>query len=128
MGVIYALSAEPYSSKVTQVYLGSWNVFVRKLGHISEFAVLFWLLYGAFFCIRSKIYRYHGLTAYLIAVFYSLLDEWHQSFVPGRSSQLSDVLVDTIGIVTAWIMTYYACNKIRGVDISSKTADPFDSV
>lgn len=39
--------------------------------------------------------------AVLLAVAYGVSDEWHQSFVPGRSSDLADVLADALGAATA---------------------------
>ncbi len=33
----------------------------------------------------------------LVAIGYGLLDEFHQSFVPGRSSTLADVGLDAMG-------------------------------
>lgn len=43
--------------------------------------------------------RYRDLLAILITVGYGILDEWHQSFVPGRTSSLSDLGLDTVGAV-----------------------------
>jgi VanZ family protein len=37
------------------------------------------------------------LTGVAIASFYGVTDEWHQSFVAGRSSDVFDWLSDTIG-------------------------------
>ena len=41
------------------------------------------------------------LAAWLISVAYGVSDEWHQSFVPGRSPEARDVLVDGIGAALA---------------------------
>jgi len=35
--------------------------------------------------------------AFVAAVVYAVVDEWHQSFVAGRTASLSDVIVDVIG-------------------------------
>jgi VanZ family protein len=49
-------------------------------------------------------------AALLVASGYGLFDEWHQSFVPGRSPDVADWLVDTtgaamgIGLCWAWGM------------------------
>lgn len=53
----------------------------------------------------------------LISIFYSLSDEIHQFFVPGRSSSLADVGLDTIGILFAF-MIYFISIKYR--ETSSK--------
>lgn len=48
-----------------------------------------------------------SLLALLMAIAYAFSDEWHQSFVPGRSATFSDVLVDTsgalIGLLLIWL-------------------------
>lgn len=46
------------------------------------------------------------LAAWAIAVVYGLTDEWHQSFVPGRTPDGRDVLADAagaaLGLGAAW--------------------------
>jgi hypothetical protein len=46
------------------------------------------------------------LGCFLIAVVYSLMDEYHQSFVPGRNASLTDCGIDAIGGAMG-IMAYY---------------------
>ena len=41
------------------------------------------------------------ILAIILAILYAISDELHQYFVPGRTSTISDVLIDTIGILTA---------------------------
>lgn len=43
----------------------------------------------------NKISRW--VVAAVVASAYGLSDEWHQSFVPGRSSEVADWLADTAG-------------------------------
>ena len=45
--------------------------------------------------------RYAAILAILVGIFYGITDEFHQSFVPGRSSNQWDLLADGIGIVIA---------------------------
>jgi VanZ family protein len=42
-----------------------------------------------------------ALLAALMAAAYGVSDEWHQSFVPGRFSDLADVLADALGAAVA---------------------------
>lgn len=44
-------------------------------------------------CQKSYIY----ISAVLFSMLYALSDEFHQSFVPGRTSSLSDLIADTLG-------------------------------
>lgn len=46
----------------------------------------------------------------LIGFLYALSDEFHQSFVPGRTSELGDIIADWIGVISA-IMLYRLCIK-----------------
>ena len=39
-----------------------------------------------------------------VGVVYGLLDEWHQSFVPGRSPSLGDALADLAGTVAGFAL------------------------
>jgi VanZ family protein len=42
-----------------------------------------------------------AIAAILLAAFYGLTDEIHQSFVPGRSADPHDLLADTAGAIAA---------------------------
>ena len=44
--------------------------------------------------------------AIILSFTYGLLDEFHQYFVPGRTSSFSDVLLDSIGIFFAFIIYF----------------------
>ena len=44
------------------------------------------------------------LITIFISILYAFSDEFHQYFVPGRSSTISDVLIDTTGILFATII------------------------
>lgn len=69
---------------------------VRKTAHALEYAVL-----GAFaagWLYDAKRRRGNNiLSAWLVATLYAATDEIHQLFVPGRSGQLTDVLLDSAG-------------------------------
>lgn len=38
-----------------------------------------------------------ALAAFLVAVLYGALDEWHQSFIPGRHASVLDWIADGVG-------------------------------
>lgn len=72
--------------------------FVRKCAHMTEFAILAWLLYGWLCGWEIKRLRKVCLAAAL-AILYACSDEFHQLFVAGRAGRFSDVLIDSAGIV-----------------------------
>lgn len=45
-----------------------------------------------------------ALAAIAVVGCYAALDEYHQSFVPGRTAAVSDVLLDTVGGIAAQVV------------------------
>jgi len=103
MVVIFLFSAQAYSGAVTEQYFGDYNIPVRKLAHVMEFAVLCALTKRACLLSGDAWHRPSSIIAFVVTVLYAASDEWHQSFVPGRSSKPDDVLVDSVGAIFALI-------------------------
>lgn len=73
---------------------------LRKSAHFLIFFILALLLLNAF-RISGFDFNYSALYTIIIAVIYAALDEYHQSFIPGRAAELRDVLIDSLGIFSA---------------------------
>lgn len=67
---------------------------MKKSAHISEFFILNLLLFRAF---QRKLPDY----AFLASLLFAFSDETHQLFTPGRGAKLTDVIIDSIGIVSS---------------------------
>lgn len=77
--------------------------FIRKGGHVTEYAIL------CFLCVMTLLTKPFKMLPALVmgavfSVLYAASDEWHQSFVPGRTGHAIDVMVDSIGVVVAVIV------------------------
>ena len=74
------------------------EVFLRKLGHFAEYSLVGGVL---FCCLRSCTVRLwaHGTKAVLGGVLIALTDETIQLFVEGRSGQITDVWLDSAGVL-----------------------------
>ena len=86
---------------------------VRKTAHATEYAMLAGLVLGA---VTVSIIRWKNvLVSVCIAVLYASTDELHQRFVPGRSGQVKDVLIDgcgaVIGALIIWGISYLIHKK-----------------
>ena len=74
---------------------------LRKLGHLTEYAVLAMLLWRA---LRGGI-RWHTKMSILfvaagaVCALFAATDEFHQSFVPSRTASPVDVMIDICGAV-----------------------------
>lgn len=70
---------------------------VRKTAHFCEYALLGFLL--ACVCVSFyKKEKFTFLISWLAGSLYAVSDETHQYFVPGRSCQVSDMLLDACGV------------------------------
>lgn len=70
--------------------LDTLNFLVRKGTHMVVYGVL---AYFAWRMLRNRQHAY--FIAWLIATGIAVLDEWHQSYIPWRTAQFSDVLLDS---------------------------------
>jgi len=71
--------------------------FTDKLAHVTEYFIFGAAL--AFSFHRSGVIRRFFLATVLISILFGALDEFHQFFVPGRSSDPYDLMADTIGAI-----------------------------
>lgn len=64
----------------------------RKIAHFTFFGLLALLFYWN---LRKQRGRY--IKAWLLLVFFALLDEVHQAFIIGRDGRVVDVMIDSFG-------------------------------
>ncbi len=91
-GLIFVFSSVPDLG----TGLGGWDLVLRKLAHMAEYAVLGALLLRA--TDRSGL-------AVALGTLYAVSDEVHQVFVPGRAGSPVDVAIDAVGValgVLSW--------------------------
>ena len=76
--------------------------------HFAEYSILGFLLFRSI--TSDELLSFHPLYgSLLIGISFAILDEFHQSFVPGRHMSSTDVLFDSLGIVFGMFASY----KIR---------------
>ena len=90
-GVIFTLSAIPSLG----TGFGAWDLVLRKLAHVAEYAVLGAFLYRA---LRREP------AAVLLGSAYAVTDEVHQAFVRGRQGSPVDWLIDTAGVLAGTVL------------------------
>lgn len=89
--VIFAFSSIPSLG----TGLGPWDLVLRKLAHLTEYAILGALLARAL-----------ATPAWALALgtLYAVSDEVHQSFVRGRHGVWYDVAVDAVGVASGVVL------------------------
>ena len=97
---------------------------IRKLAHFSEYALGGLLIY-----FLADTYDYSKKVKILVSLFlgiwYAAIDEIHQTFVPDRSGNVRDVLIDTLGILFG-ICIALVYLKIKNVIINKKKSNKKD--
>ena len=129
MAVIFALShqtqevSSQYSMGIAERILGmtdpgydeaaliNTEQTVRDVGHAVLYLVLALLVSWAFGTLNIVDFK-NVLLTILVCALYAASDELHQAFVPGRSSEFRDFVVDLIGI-GAGILIYQAAGIYR---------------
>ncbi len=107
MAVIFAFSSIPATGLP---FFGGLDWLVKKGGHALGYALLGTAYYYALPPRLAAGYRW--VLALLMAVLFALSDEYHQSFVEGRTSSLRDVAIDAAGAAAALtVSALYSSNS-----------------
>lgn len=88
----------------------SVQLFVRKIAHFTIYAIGGFLIMNYAY-ITEKTQKQKILYSIAFGGGYAITDEFHQFFVPGRSGNVLDVLIDTSGVITG-ILIYILLMKI----------------
>jgi VanZ family protein len=95
MGTIFYFSAQPGID-----HHGWFVVLLRKLGHVTEYA----LLTAAWWWTLRMVTRRPLPSAIGISLAYACTDEFHQTLVHGRDGTPRDIVIDAIGMTIAALL------------------------
>lgn len=105
MLVIFSLSAMPGSGDALKPTLLFYME--RKGAHVVEYALLTFLaLRLVLLLFPRESFKKILLLSAVFALAYGMTDELHQTFVPFRGGKISDVLVDSLGILLTVSICY----------------------
>lgn len=80
----------------------NFHAIIRKSAHFFAYFML-----GAMTINALRISRVSGskgiVIAFIVCVLYAISDEVHQLFIPGRSGEVRDVLIDSTGAIVGII-------------------------
>ena len=141
LGVIFVGSTDLLSAQHTSRFIApflrwldpgiSWaaintiHTVIRKLGHVSEYAILAVLLWRALYsgtALRTKTPILFGAVLLACAVF-AVGDEFHQSFVQSRTSSGRDVLLDGAGAFLGALIALAFSQRVKQTNARSKLVD-----
>ena len=132
MAVIFSASADARSASTSSRLIGPFVRFfmpdisqerldlivflVRKAAHVTEYAILAWLLARALTMPVTPAGRWSrkaASIAWIVTSLYSATDEFHQSFVPNRDARWSDVIIDSTGAALG-VIGFFWYGRFRG--------------
>lgn len=95
---IFVKNFEKLSTTEKAAVLSSTDHIIRKIAHFCMYAAL-----GALFAFASLYHKRtllrHTLLPLAFGALYAASDEIHQSFVPGRGPLVTDVILDSCGVL-----------------------------
>lgn len=115
MGVVLGIG----SSGALPMQEGHWpRWFLRKGIHIGEYAILGLLFYRVLAMNRQEFHPSRALGAVCMTVAFAGLDEWRQTFIPGRSGRLLDVGIDAIGAALGQALAWIGPKRVFDLAVS----------
>ena len=94
--IMIAITIESSISNISLPDIGI--TFTDKLAHFAVFAIMGLALTRGMILSRIK---FPIIISVVIGFVFAVTDEWHQSFVPGRDSDVLDVVADLIGLIVS---------------------------
>jgi len=122
MPLVLGASSDPFSAehtgKVLKVFFG-WmqpepfdllHFMIRKLAHLSEYGILAFLFFRAW----RATFPLPGISwgiqwariAFFMTALVACLDEWHQTYLPKRTGNLHDILLDSTAALVAQVVLF----------------------
>jgi len=105
-----------YLFGVTREHFPVWNFYVRKTGHFVGYFTMSFLLFRSWRAMLPQFGRgpwalRWSWVAWLMTTFIASMDEWHQTFIPGRTGTVHDVILDSSAAVVAQIVLFLSLRK-----------------
>lgn len=88
---------------------------VRKLTHFSIYTLLGMAIVGLT-CTYKLTTVSKATISIILGMIYAISDEIHQTFIEGRSGQITDVLIDTVGVIFGTIIIFVMIKLINNIN------------
>lgn len=111
MAAIFGLSSRSTLPKPASI---SGDIF-SIMGHFGAYFMLALTLWWALGLLTLSPRR-RVVTAWIGAILYGVSDEWHQSFVPGRTPDVRDIVTDAIGALVSLLIISILVRRFGGSD------------
>ena len=93
---------------------------VRKLAHFSIYTLV-GILIMTFVSTYKLLLWKKLLISIMVGLTYAISDELHQSFIPGRSAEIRDVIIDVSGVILGIIIILVVISVYKALGEKYKT-------
>jgi VanZ family protein len=98
------------------------NAVLRKVGHVTGYGILSWLLFRAW---RVTLGSFRAaawalpwsVIAFFMTAAVASLDEWHQTFLPSRTGTIHDVYLDSASALAVQFLLFALLRKRPGAPV-----------
>ena len=99
------------------------NFPIRKMAHFSAYFLLGILVLDAIITYRKLSLKLRCLFSAAVCVIFAVSDEIHQYFVPGRSCEIRDMLIDASGALLAILIVALFCRFSKKIHLKIKSEE-----
>lgn len=104
----------------TETIVDKLNKPLRKCMHASVYFILAILIFNFLKIYNLKNWK-NALFTIIISFLYACTDEYHQTFVKGRTGQFTDTLIDTLGAITGVVCICIIIKIIKKMKNNTKS-------
>jgi VanZ family protein len=115
MAAIFGLSARSTLPRPESISGEIFSV-MGPFGAYLVLGITLWWALGHF----TLSFRQRMMFAWAGAVLYGVTDEWHQSFVPGRSPDIRDIVTDALGAFVGLLVVSLLLRRFDGVEWAAR--------
>lgn len=98
------------SLSINEPFVDNLQSIIRKLAHFSIYTIGGFLIMNYYYGTDKKEYK-KIIYSIIFGGSYAITDEIHQVFVPGRSGNIFDVGIDTLGVITG-VLIYITFRRV----------------
>ena len=86
------------------------EIIIRKSAHLFEYIVLGILSIN---CLKDYKTNKYVFISIIFCIVYACTDELHQLFIPGRSGNIVDIIIDTLGSIIGITLYNFIYKKLK---------------
>lgn len=108
----------PYTKDLSDVtkekLIEHGNPIIRKLAHFSIYALVGVWIMSFMSTFKTRLYK-KWIVSMIVGVGYAIFDEYHQSFVSGRAPSITDVGIDSLGVLSGILVVLIIISIYRAL-------------